>query len=361
MSQEKVILERVYAAAKANSPSLINKVAQEAIDVLVHNCEKNRGVLSVCLTLMLKKIISPEQDVRLHQTGMQGGFSARGMDSKFVTPFLREKHFPYMASGAGALTRSLEQAVPYDKNYTGKISPSEVRVAFLACVNEIQNDAEIAEDAMQYFLHGLIQIRDRDRNIQLIKPKDRSIAVVVEKIGEHFASARQGGSRLPVLAIYAVYKQMISEVGKYREFELCELQSHTSADQKSGFLGDIQINDAEGKPVEVVEVKHGVRLTPQLVADCYDKFKTVPGVRTYYLLSTNERIDRVAEISELTMKIHRNHGCQMIVNGIQSTLRYYLRLIRNPDNFLDDYVQLVEQECNYEIKMLWSSLWDGEE
>lgn len=352
------ILELAYSRAQDGAPSGLDGKTAEHIDVIVENSEKNKGVLSVCLTLMLKKAMSPDQDIRKHQASMPGGFSARGLDAKFATPFLRKENFPFMAAGAGALTRSLEQSVPYDENYTGKIKPPTVREAFLECIARLQNGDCGAEDAMRYLLRGLIIRRDRDRNLKLIKPKNRSIAATVEKIGKHFTKAGQGGSRLPVLAIYAVYKQMIAEVGKYRGCRLCDLQPHTSADRKSGFLGDIQINDGEGKPVEAVEIKHGILLTPGLIEECYDKFKTVPGVRTYYLLSTDERTDHCAEIGEIAMRIHRDHGCQVIANGIQSTLRYYLRLMRSTDNFLDEYVGLVEQECSYDIKMLWQKLWE---
>ena len=95
-------------------------------------------MLAVIVTLMLKKIISPNQDIRKHQSGMQDGFSARGLDSSTVTPFLKDKDFPYMVSGAEALTRSLEQAVPYDKDYTGHIKPQRVKDAFLFLADAMQ-------------------------------------------------------------------------------------------------------------------------------------------------------------------------------------------------------------------------------
>ena len=170
---------------------------------------------------------------------------------------------------------------------------------------------------------------------------------------------RRAGEVRVCLSIFAVYKQMVSEMAKYKGCRLCDLQAHQAADNRSGFLGDIQVNDHYDNPMEAVEIKHDIKLTPALVKSCYDKFKTTR-VRTYYLLSTDERIDEFAKISEMTMDIHQKHGCQMIVNGIHGTLRYYLRLISSPDNFLSDYVELVEQECSYEIKSLWQKLWEDD-
>ena len=42
------------------------------------------------------------------------------IDKNYITPWLRDHSFPAMAE-SGWLTRSLEQPVPYDLNYTGKI------------------------------------------------------------------------------------------------------------------------------------------------------------------------------------------------------------------------------------------------
>ena len=359
MKSELEILTDIYDLAMLGAPHGLDNDTQKLLKVFVDNCETNKGVLSVFVTLMLKKIISPNQDIRNHQANMPGGFSARGFDGKHITPFLRLHNFPHMVSGAGALTRSLEQAVPYNLDYTGKIKPENVRIAFLSCIERVQNGRCDAREVLQYLFCGLIEHRNKDQGMKLIKPKNRSIAVTMNKIDMHFAQAGKGGSRLPVLSIFAVYKQMVSEMAKYKGCRLCDLQAHQAADTRSGFLGDIQVNDHYDNPMEAVEIKHDIKLTPALVKSCYDKFKTTR-VHTYYLLSTDERIDEFAKISEMTMDIHQKHGCQMIVNGIHGTLRYYLRLISSPDNFLSDYVELVEQECSYEIKSLWQKLWEDD-
>ena len=74
--------------------------------VIVENQETSRGVLAVLITLLLKKFHCAEQDIRLHQTKMEGGFSGRGLDRRVVTPFMRHQKFPYMKSGSGWLTSS---------------------------------------------------------------------------------------------------------------------------------------------------------------------------------------------------------------------------------------------------------------
>ena len=348
-------LDKAYQRS-SNSPSVsIDPEAMTNLNVIAENREKNKAVLAVIVTLMLKKIISPSQDIRKHQSGMQGGFSARGLDLRTVTPFLRENNFPYMASGAGALTRSLEQAVPYDKNYTGQITPKSVKDAFLFCVDALQTKHLNPNDALIYLLKKLIGYRDLDQSIKLIRPINLSIKEMVSKINEHFIKCGSEGSELPVLSIYAVYQQLTAELQRYKNCVLLDLQAHTTADSRSGFLGDIQINGPDEQPFEVVEIKHNIKLSPSLVNGCYDKFQSSP-VKTYYLLSTNENLTDSEGISERILYIEKNHGCQMIVNGIQTSLKYYLRLLENPHNFLHKYVDLIEKRGSYNVKMQWQYL-----
>ena len=52
---------------------------------------------------------------------MDQGFSGRSIDTKYITPTLKELGLTSM-SESGWLTRSLEQPYPYDFKYQGKIS-----------------------------------------------------------------------------------------------------------------------------------------------------------------------------------------------------------------------------------------------
>lgn len=71
----------------------------------------------------------------------------------------------------------------------------------------------------------------------------------------------------------------------------------------------------------------------------------------YYILSyigISKKDEK--EIKRLTIEIKENHGCQLIINGILYTLRYYLRLILSPKIFFNSYVELVENDN--ELKLI---------
>ena len=325
------------------------------IDIVIEHSDKNRGALAVLITLTLKKIISPKQDIRNHQAKMKDGFSGRGLDEKIVTPFLKEKDFPYMKGGSGWLTRSFEQDQPYRKDYRGGISPPTLKSAFLSAVHEIQSGAD-SEQVLSYILRQLAERRDKRKDISFDRPTNLHIGDIIQRLNKHFSNKGQGAARLPVLAIYAVYEQLVNEVKKYEDCILEDLRSHTSADAKTKLLGDIQISQ-EGKPIEAVEIKHGIAITPQTVDDCYKKIKKST-VKTYYLLSTSDKMspDTWQKISKIVLNIREKHGCQMIVNGLIPSLKYYLRLLKDTNKFIDSYVTLLEKDLDipYSLKSKWN-------
>mgnify|MGYP001579503185 FL=1 len=57
-------------------------------------------------------------------------------------------------------------------------------------------------------------------------------------------------------------------------------------------------------------------------------------------------------------KISDEHGCQVIVNGIIDSLKYYLRLLDNADHFLAKYGENLEKDLviKAEQKRLWNEI-----
>ena len=56
--------------------------------------------------------------------------------------------------------------------------------------------------------------------------------------------------------------------------------------------------------------------------------------------------------------IAKDHGCQVIVNGIFDSLKYYLRLLENADQFLDKYADNLSKDMviKAEQKRLWNEI-----
>ena len=179
-------------------------------------------------------------------------------------------------------------------------------------------------------------------------------------LAKHFESkySADGASRLPVLALYAVYKCLVKETKRFEGKELLEIESHTSADSRSGRIGDIQIVDAKQKAFEAVEVKHGIPITSQLIKDAFEKLKTTQ-VNRYYLLSTsNIEKNDIENINIEIDRIKNIHGCHVIANGLIDSLKYYLRLLSDTSQFIAFYVGLIENDTalKFEHKKQWNSI-----
>ena len=328
------------------------------LDVIADKSEYFKGVCTVLITSLTHKVVKPKQDVRKHQASMRGGYSGRMIDTKYVTPFLKSNQLTHMEE-SGWLTRSLEHNSPYNFNYNGKIKDKEVRLAFLTLLDKIENKIANPQHYLDYLLQKLILLRDNNIN-QTVHLKSAEIAIddVIALLEQHFQSTDSSGTaRLPVLAVYSMYECMMNQVARYQDKSLLKLKSHTTADRKSGDIGDIQIN-YNSQPFEGVEIKHNIVITAQLIQDAYRKIQAYP-VERYYLLSTVEpsRTEKKLLRREIT-KITREHGCQFIVNGLLTTLRYYLRLIASPKEFLNRYSNNLANDSAVKVqhRQLWRRL-----
>src|SRR3989304_8358214 len=236
-----------YVGSDGVIKSDIDSKVKTYIDEILKRSESAKAVLTVIITSTVYKILNPEQDIRNHQNSIDNGYSGRTFDSEYITPFLKSINFPAMAE-SGWLTRSLEQKVPYDKNYPGAISPAALKKAFLQIIDVIQN-GNYQEKILSYIFQGLIIRRNR-QEIDLAKPVNLPINMIIHLLDRHFSSkySSEGASRLPVLAIYAIYECLMKEVKRFYGKALLPIESHTSADVRSGRIGDIDIIDENRKP-----------------------------------------------------------------------------------------------------------------
>lgn len=355
------ILKEIYAeamgrVAKNNTKVKLPKDVLTDIEHIAKNSEKRKGALSVLTTVLTHKIYNPEQDIRYHQVKLENGYSGRNIDKKEVTPFLKSVSFPAMAE-AGWLTRTFENPNPYTLDYPGPITL--VKQQFLNIIDSVQTKDISAKEILLYLFILLIKQRD-SFNIELAKPHSLSIANIIKVLEKHFTYkySGAGASRLPTLAIYAAYQCMMSQVTRYSGKILCPLESHNSADKQSGRIGDVDINNENGSAFEGVEIKHEIQITKQLVTDAYEKFK-VHNTDRYYLLTTaNMDSADWDSIEKEIQRIGQIHGCQVIVNGVYTTLKYYLRLVEDPAEFIDHYVELLKNDdsIKFQHKTVWNDI-----
>jgi DNA (cytosine-5)-methyltransferase 1 len=268
---------------------------------------------------------------------------------------------------SGWLTRSIEQPHPFTLNFPGKIRDRKVKESFLQILNDIEeNKADPQKYLIALFVLLVSQTNmDKIKLVHRISSKDVSINLIIKCLTSHFFEKYHvsGGSRLPVVAIYSIYELLIRDVARYRRKKLKALKSHISPDMRSGAIGDIEIIDGNNEYFEAVEIKHNIPINTTIIEDAYEKFKEMPLTR-YYLLTTakpNIKSGEEEKVTVLVQEIKKKHGCEVIVNGIIPSLKYYLRLLQDPLEFIERYTTNLRLEFSKttEIKKEHIKIWNN--
>jgi len=323
---------------------------QKWLNSIAEQSESLKAVVTALTTSLVKKIENPKQDIRYHKGLLKGGYSARTFDTRYITPFFKEKFRRLAMKESGWLTRSIEQPHPFTLDFPGRIRNKTVKDAFLQILNDIEKNKANPEK----YLVGLFILLINQTNISWIKPVHHistgrlPINLIIKCLISHFFKKYyvSGSSRLPVIAIYSIYEILIKDVARYSGKKLKPLKSHVSPDMRSGAIGDIEIINKNSRYFEAVEIKHNIPIDSIIIRDAYEKFKHT-SITRYYLLTTAEPNIKKGEekkIKELIKEIKAEHGCEIIVNGIIPSLKYYLRLLKNPIGFIERYTSNLNLE-----------------
>lgn len=362
-------LEKVYQnAMNINSFAKIelSEIQKKRIEIIVNYEESNKGVYTALVSSLTYKCLNPKQDVRYHKVELPNGYSGRSFDTKYTTPFMKEKRFLGAMKESGWLTRSIEQAHAFDKNFPGKINKSDLKNTFLEIFEDVEENGASAKNYLLGIFYLSIQEKKR-KTVKIVNPveKESNIPIqdIIEMLHNHFyyKYTSRGASILPVIAFYSIYQCMIKHFDRFKDKRLDILSSHNSCDKSSKETGDIVVRNNEDNSIyEVLEIKFDICPNKLMVQDAYDKFKEMGSVQRYYILST-KKINTDTEKNNIDMfikKVYSEHGCQIIINGIFDTLKYYLRLLANTDEFLKYYTSNLQEntELDFEHKIAWNRI-----
>jgi len=123
-----------------------------------------------------------------------------------------------------------------------------------------------------------------------------------------------------------------------------ELASHEAADLRTGSIGDIEIADETGNIVEAIEVKHNIPIDTIILRKAVEKIVTSK-VRRYYILTTHPSCATVdPNCVNVIRDVYKKHGCQIIINGVIPTMKYYLRLFESPAQIISIYSENLKKD-----------------
>ncbi len=336
------------------------------LDTLLQKIESDKSLIQVLVTSLLKKITVIEQDIRLHMKKFDGGYSARVLDTKVTTPFFKN-HFPKYANKETAfLTKATRAEIKWNLDEGRKLPlrSQTLVMPFLQLLDQIQYNKINLTDCLCYILAAMYQLtltnqRIVDETVETANFSDvLNIKTVMAMLRQHFAL--KYSSRLPVIAIFAAYQQLVKTVKRYEGKILQPLNVHTSSD-KHGW-GDVEIWNQDGTPFEMVEVKHLIPIDRNLVFDVVKKSQNTT-IQRYYVLTTypGSFADPEEETyaDKLILKINRERNLEVIANGLEQSLKYYLRFVNDYQAFIQDYTNALalDAQRSTEVKDVHLTVW----
>ncbi len=366
------ILEECYAkvleATINGTDPVVSDDIKFGIDVFVSKIETDKSLIQVIVTSLLKKLVSPEQDIRRHMAKFEGGYSARVLDTKITSPFFK-KYFPKYANKETAfLTKATRAELIWNATEGAKLPfRSKILIEpFLSLMDKIQNQSFNLKDCLTYILFRLHRLSQEYQTIfdETLESADfsdvLSINSVLNMLTTHFDCKLS--SRLPVIAIYSAYIQLFKTIRRYEGKILRPLNVHTSAD-KHGY-GDIEIWNDDHTPFEMVEIKHNIAIDRNLIFDVVKKTEQT-SVKRYYVLTTYKGCfaDEAEEeyINMLILKIKRERNLEVIANGIIHSLKYYLRFVEDYQEFIKSYTEelIIDAKNSTEVKKHHIEIWQA--
>lgn len=362
--------EKLYIMSPSSVPEEVKKALSpeflEALKTIADACQKETAAYTNVFTSMaIKATYGDAVDVRYHQTGIQdqtdrpAGFNFRGISEQVIYRWLTSRDF--QSAKSGWQTRTMERPKPYMLSYDENIR--NVKEPFLKCYDQVEEHGQSGWFAVVYLLWRQMKLRDANK-ITIAMPGIDDVLQITGFFNEHFTyhyHNSRGASRLPTLAMYAIYECLMRELARFQGKHLKELEDHSAADSQTGALGDIEVANADGTIYEVLEIKHGMAVTPEMVITAKKKIQG-SRVDRYYILTDSPNHEPSDDVLKEVSIVEDRLGCQMIVNGIVPTLRYYLRLLSKPSDIFPQYAKLLytDRSIAYEQKDVWNKIVTGE-
>ena len=126
------------------------------------------------------------------------------------------------------------------------------------------------------------------------------------------------------------------------------------------YADNIEMSE-DGSIFEAVEVKHMIPISKEIIDSAKQKIRGSQ-VDRYYILTTHQQHEPSKEVIDEVENVKRLLGCQMIVNGVIPSLKYYLRLLTNPGSVLPYYAKELEADTaiGFEHRDIWNKIATGD-
>lgn len=193
----------------------------------------------------------PSDEMPYPPSGNDNWFSGRAISEQVIYPWMTAKG--YRTAKSGWQTRTFERPRPYSLDYPENIA--HVKDEFLSILDKVANQNESAVDILVYFF--ILEEEDKQNQQQLISKlakqtvsNDILIVDIIDALNQHFSL--KNSARLPVIAVFAIYRLLVHDIKSYATLYLQPLSAHEASDLRTGAIGDIELIDADATVIEAL-------------------------------------------------------------------------------------------------------------
>jgi hypothetical protein len=289
MSEYSVLIKKALDVTSIEYTHLTKKIGdiciKDELDVIINNVDRAWSPLKATVVSVVAKLKYPEWDTRYHQIQLGGKYSLRNIDKNNISNYLHKKGL-YNTATEFALTRSFEKAEPFNKSYTGKISPKECKNAFLNIVDIINttSNIQLLNDILAYLMLFLKQRREKNKNLKnsIVESSKEINLLDISNVLEEINTLNHS-SVVPVIIVHT----LLSTIQPYlwTGISIKKLKEHTSPDNHSNSYGDVEGINNVLKPVIVIEVKHKIAINETIITT-FDKKTNELKIPLKFILTT---------------------------------------------------------------------------
>jgi hypothetical protein len=290
VTYESVIKEALDATSCDTACLAVNHggtCVKDILNTLLFNSHKSWGAVKATVASIVAKQVHPEWDTRKHQVQIGGQFSLRSLDKKHVSSIFFQNGL-YHTATEFALTRSFEKPEPFEKTYSGKITPPECKTAFLNVVEFINTTAspdvlKAMLGHMVVFLKGQKAKHDAMKGHVLESSKELSLSHVSDTLDKFNKLSGDGLSVVPIIAIHSLLT--IVQPYLWPSMTIKPLKQHTAPDGHTNSYGDVEGFNPSEKPVLAIEGKHKMKIDDTII-DTFNKKTVESDIQMKYILTT---------------------------------------------------------------------------
>ena len=245
---DKILDIALRTVSKNSNTSFIADTEQLQRIEFICRYPSNRACARALLACLVAKIHQPEVDIRKPYTEIDDidTYSGRHYDEQYVALFIATHELPCRRTTAFLTPafRNRDEVLTRHTSMVGR--PQQLYEHFLALLDDVAQQRIKPEALLNEIVRQLINLRDEQNtrlasllgSLKLSDPSLLSVESIVNIIWNHLSQPYS--SRLPVLAIFAIYKTIESKLNE----RIVPLQAHNAADSQTDSLGDVEIANA---------------------------------------------------------------------------------------------------------------------